>query len=177
MMDQFLTNIEGKAFRMAEIATGNRDEALDIVQEAMFALVKNYSDRQELEWGPLFHRILQSKIRDWYRRSTVKRRLIAWWKTEPQGQGEQSVEEVHALVDKRNRGPLQQLQSDKVTEKLIIAIKALPLRQQQAFMLRAWEGLSVKETAQAMSCSEGSIKTHYARALSVLRKKIEADWS
>ena len=52
---------------MAQIATGNKEEALDIVQDAMFKLVEKYASRDGEEWAPLFHRILQSRIHDWYR--------------------------------------------------------------------------------------------------------------
>ena len=77
-LNRFLASVEKRAYRIAEIATGNRDHALDIVQDAMMALVKNYSHKTEADWGPLFHRILQSKIRDWYRRSRTRNSVFSW---------------------------------------------------------------------------------------------------
>lgn len=160
--------MEKKAFHLARIATGNEDDALEIVQDAMLRLVQRYAGREAQEWGPLFHRILQSRIRDWYRRSVVRNRLRVWF-----GGAHSDDEPLENQPDPYSPGPLQQLEDQRFGSNLERALNALPNRQQQAFLLRAWEGMSVEETAAAMGCSAGSVKTHYSRAVHALRKQLE----
>lgn len=156
---------------MARLATGNTDDALDIVQEAMLKLVQKYGARPEPEWGPLFHRILQSKINDWFRRAGIRARLRGWL-----GPANTAVDPVAELPDEIERDPEQQLQSHRRIDKLEEAVHGLPVRQQQAFLLRTLEGLDVRQTARAMACSEGSVKTHYSRAVHTLREKLGEYW-
>ena len=155
---------------MARLAVGNADDALDIVQDAMLKLVQRYSGRAESEWGALFHRILQRRIYDWYRRNGVRRRWRVWLGGDDPDQGDP----LENFPDASGREPGQQLGNARAMGDLETALAALPLRQQQVFMLRAVEGLDVAQTAQAMGCSTGSVKTHYARALARLRDELKA---
>jgi len=172
-LERFLAGIEARAFRIAEIATGSREDALDLVQDAMMGLASRYADRDESEWAPLFHTILQSRIRDWYRRSRVRNRWRAWVGG---GVEEEEADPVGGLPDLHGPGPAERVASGRALARLEEALRALPLRQQQAFLLRAWEELDVATTARAMRCSEGSVKTHYARALRALRTRLEGSW-
>jgi RNA polymerase sigma-70 factor (ECF subfamily) len=173
-LDRFLAGVERRAFRMAQIATGNEDEALDLVQDAMLKLVQKYGDRSEQDWGPLFHCILQSRIRDWYRRTKVRNRLRELFHSSPAE--EDREDPLEQLPDRTTAAPDERLQRKRACAELDIALRALPLRQQQAFLLRIWEELDVAQTAQAMGCSEGSVKTHLFRALQVLRTRLGEHW-
>ena len=166
----FLAKIERRAFLMARIATGNNDDALDLVQDAMLQLTRNYSRRRPQEWPPLFHRILQSRIRDWYRRSRVRNRWRSWILARDDKDAENPIDTV---ADNHNPGPGEQTIIRQALTALEQALQTLPLRQQQAFLLRAWEEFDVTQTAQAMGCSVGSVKTHYSRAVHTLRKLLE----
>lgn len=157
---------------MAEIATGNKDEALDILQDAMFKLVEKYADRDAKEWGPLFTTILQSRIKDWYRRNQVRNRFRSWFNSKD----EEKDDPIQQAKDEKARTPEQLLQADRRVDELDQAIHELPLRQQQAFLLRTWEGYSVEETARTMKCSTGSVKTHYSRAVHNLRERLGSHW-
>ena len=140
----------------------------------MLKLVQKYGDRTEAEWGPLFHCILQSRIRDWYRRTRVRKRLREFFHgSQDQEDGEDPLEQV---PDRAALSPDDDLQRKRACAELEVALRALPLRQQQAFLLRIWEELDVAQTAQAMGCSEGSVKTHLFRALQVLRKRLGEHW-
>ncbi|MDR4478480.1 MAG: RNA polymerase sigma factor [Nitrospira sp.] len=173
-LDRFLAGIERRAFRMAHIATGNEDEALDLVQDAMLKLAQKYGERDEGEWGPLFHCILQSRIRDWYRRERVRNRLRQFFHgSQDEEEGEDPLERI---ADATAVAPDEEFQRKRACVALDVALRALPLRQQQAVLLRIWEELDVAQTARTMGCSEGSVKTHLFRALHVLRKRLGEHW-
>jgi len=171
-LDRFLESVERRAFIKARLATGNEQEALDIVQDAMFKLVRSYGNRAAGEWGPLFHRILQSRITDWYRRQGVKNRVFAWFGRSANERNYDNTNDPPYPVETIDTGqpePWEHLNGIQIGDALQSAIGDLPLRQQQAFMLRQWDGLSVEETARTMGCSQGSVKTHYSRALANLK--------
>jgi RNA polymerase sigma-70 factor (ECF subfamily) len=173
-LDRFLATVERRALRMAQVATGNNEEALDLVQDAMFKLVQRYADRDGSEWGPLFHCILQSRIRDWYRRTRVRNRWREWF-GKPR-HDDNDVQDLLETVADPQAAPDEELKRKRACTALDEALRTLPLRQQQAFLLRAWEELDVAQTAAAMKCSEGSVKTHFFRAVRALRKQLGDHW-
>lgn len=172
ILDRFLAGVQKRAWRMAQIATGNSDDAFDIVQDSMLKLVEKYPDKPESELGPLFFCILQSRIRDWYRRSSVRNRFRSWLLDDE----DDDADPLQSMEDPSSRSGEELLMAERSIEVLNSALHELPLRQQQVFLLRAWEGLDVRQTAQAMKCAEGSVKTHYSRALTALRSKLGDHW-
>ena len=166
-LNRFLAEVERRALRIAEIGVRDRDDALDLVQDAMIKLVRNYAARPSDEWAPLFYRILQNGVRDWHRRQAVRNRVMVWF-----GRGKSDDDEfdvVAAAPDPIGRAPDEELQNSEAMDSLELAVHGLPARQREAFMLRTFEGLDVAGTAVAMGCSEGSVKTHYSRAIHSLR--------
>ena len=169
-LSQFLAGVEVRAFKIAQAALRHEDDALDAVQDAMLQLARAYSDRPAEEWKPLFYRILENRIRDMQRRRTVRGRVMAWLPFRAADEDEEPDPIAQAPSDEPTPG--RRLEIEEAMRALDGALEALPRRQQQAFMLRTLEGMDVAQTAVAMGCSEGSVKTHYFRALQSLRAQL-----
>jgi len=169
-LNRFLAEVERRALRIAEIGVRDRDEALDLVQDAMIKLVQKYSDRDSVEWPPLFYRILRNGVRDWHRRAAVRNRVMVWFSHVSRDGEDYDV--VASAPDPFSRSPDEEVSNDEAMNSLETAVHELPARQREAFMLRTFEGLDVAGTAVAMGCSEGSVKTHYFRAIHSLRETL-----
>jgi RNA polymerase sigma-70 factor (ECF subfamily) len=172
-LERFLADVERRALRMAQLAVGDADAALDIVQDAMIRLARRYADRPAEEWRPLFFRILANRITDHQRRGSVRRRVIAW--LAPRADDDES-DPIAELPDPAPVGPDAALERGEAMVALEAALGRLPPRQREAFLLREFEGLDVAATALAMDCSEGSVKTHYFRAVHALRAALGEHW-
>lgn len=168
-LEIFLAGVEARAFRIASVALANEADALDAVQEAMIRLARSYGGRPESDWAPLFHRILVNSIRDSLRRRRVRSR----WLRPLLGVGAAEPSQPWPEPEDPAGDALAGLEAEDTWRVLAQGLRALPDRQREAFVLRALEGLDVAESARAMGCSEGSVKTHYFRAVQALRGRLE----
>jgi RNA polymerase sigma-70 factor (ECF subfamily) len=168
-LDRFLAGVERRALGIATLALRSRVEAEDAVQDAMIRLVRRYAGRPEAEWRPLFYRILGNRITDFRRRERVRRAVTAIWSM---GAGdERTADPVESAVDPRGR-PDQVLEGEELLARIESVLARLSARQREAFLLRNFEGLDVGQAAVAMGCSEGSVKTHYFRAMQALEEAL-----
>lgn len=172
-LDRFLRSVEASAFRIALVSVRDRDEALDIVQDAMMRLATRYARRPVAEWKPLFYRILQNRIRDFGRRRSVRQRVLSFFG----GQDGDDVDPIVAAPGPASDDPLSRLADAEAMAALEQALTQLSVRQRETFMLRCLESLDVAETARALGISDGSVKTHYSRALASLRVILGEHWS
>jgi len=174
-LEEFLKYIERRAFHMARLSTRQIDDAHDIVQEAMYKLIEKYAHKQPLDWKPLFFTILNSKITDYYRRNSIKDKVFFKSKATPAEDDYYLDWESYSATASGTSGPDAQFIQQRNIHELSRCIEQLSHRQKQAFMMRCWEGYSTQETANLMACSEGSVKTHYSRAISKLRNMLEVN--
>ena len=166
----FMQDVTGRALVMMESATqGHNGIAMDLVQEAFISLHKSYAEKSTDEWYPLFYTILTNKLQDWRRKEARRASPFSLFRKVSLDSDD---EEAMDVVDESTPNPLQFLDQALAVEEIQDAISRLPVRQQQAFMLRAWEGFDTQTTAQIMDCSEGSVKTHYHRAIQGLRSSL-----
>jgi len=148
------------------------------VQDAMLKLSEKYGAKPLAELPMLFQRILQNTIRDYYRRYKVR----ATWTTQLSsmltgkdgGEEADPLETLAAGIESNAaETPHARLEQSQVLAIIEEEIKELPPRQREAFLMRYWEDMDIAETAAAMGCSEGSVKTHYSRAVHALREQLE----
>lgn len=175
--DRFLASVQARALRLAQVALRNVDDAHDAVQVAMMRLAENYATRPSAEWRPLFYRILYNGIRDIQRRHGVRRRFFGLLPGSTARADEEPGPDPIEQVPDGLPDPSERLVAAQAVAELERALQRLPARQLEAFSLRCLEGLDVAATAAAMGCSEGSVKTHYFRALQALRADLAEVWT
>ena len=163
-LDAFLAGIDARAFRFAEIALRNRDDALDAVQDAMMKMLA-YRDRAPSEWSPLFWSILRNRIVDLQRRGLFRLRWLVPGSSNDEGEPLDWADD--------SPDPSRNNDSREAWTRISAALRKLPARQREAFTLRVLEELDVADTARVMGCSEGSVKTHLSRAREAMQKQLE----
>lgn len=177
-LSDFLRSVEKRAFKRAVYSVRDEDAALYIVQDAMIKLAENYADRPSAEWPPLFQRILANATMDWFRRQKVRGSLFrnfSDFESASDDPDHDFLETLEALAGSAGaESAMDALSREQVLSMIEAAIGELPGRQREAFLLRYWEELDVAETAEAMGCSEGSVKTHCSRAVHALAKALKA---
>jgi RNA polymerase sigma-70 factor, ECF subfamily len=177
-LSDFLEDVERRAFKQALYAVRKQESALDVVQDAMMKLAASYGDRPPAELPLLFQRILQNTIRDYFRREKVRNVWVSLFSSN--SRSDDSGDEFDLLdtyMPEESTGGGSS--ADKIERAQTLAlieaeVQKLPGRQREAFLMRYWQELDIAETAIAMGCSEGSVKTHCSRATHALAHALKA---
>ena len=142
-INRFLSSVQNSGYRMALLATSNRDDALELVQESMLQLVNKYAERPDNELKILFYRILSSRITDWYRKTAFRKKFQVFFSKEQY----HKADPLQELCIDVQLPMTEQLDNSRMIKRLTQALTRLSKRQRQTFLLRAWQGFNVKETA------------------------------
>jgi RNA polymerase sigma-70 factor (ECF subfamily) len=182
-LDSFLAEVQSKAYHIAYGALWDEELALDVVQDSMLRFVQYYSGKPHGEWPALFRTVLNSRINDQRRKrllANTKRKLVSLtgMGMSEVGRDEQMAEadlpsEMH---DAGFSGPEAQTTGGQLKHRIEAALCQLAERQRQVFLLREQMGLSIRETAETLGCSENSIKQHHFRALRAMRRLLSEVW-
>ncbi len=177
----FLASIERRAFKQAVYAVRDDEAALDIVQDAMLRLAEKYPDKPAAELPPLFQRILQNVIHDHFRRQKVRNLWTTLLSALQAPAGDRDGVDYDPLDtflpgehDETAENAANIVESGQIVKIIEAEIQRLPTRQREAFIMRYWQDMDVAETAAAMGCSEGSVKTHCSRATHTLATALRA---
>jgi RNA polymerase sigma-70 factor (ECF subfamily) len=177
-LSELLASVERRAYKQALFAVRDEHTALDIVQDAMLKLAEKYGDKPVAELPMLFQRILQNTIRDHYRRQKVRSMWTSLMSSLIPTHQEDDFDPLESLQDDDNNSqaakPDAALEQTQLIDIIETELRKLPARQREAFLLRYWEDMDTAETAAAMGCSEGSVKTHCSRATHALAAALKA---
>jgi RNA polymerase sigma-70 factor (ECF subfamily) len=179
-LSDFLKSVERRAFKQAVYATRNDEAALDVVQDAMIKLAQSYGDRPSSEFPPLFQRILQNRLKDYFRREKLRNAWVSLFSsfTHSRHEEEEDFDLLESYVSAESAQTVEsgaeRLERAQILEIIENEVEKLPARQREAFLMRYWHDMDVAETAKAMGCSEGSVKTHCSRATKTLSEALNA---
>ncbi|MFC7513980.1 RNA polymerase sigma factor [Herbaspirillum sp. GCM10030257] len=178
-LSDFLESVERRAFKQAVYAVRKDESALDIVQDAMIKLAEKYGDKPAAELPLLFQRILQNTIHDYFRREKVRSTWVSLFSSLGSDNADADNYDVLETYEAEEGSQAAESSADKVERDQVLAvieqeIQKLPGRQREAFLMRYWQDMDVAETAAAMGCSEGSVKTHCSRATHTLAQALRA---
>lgn len=177
-LSDFLKSVEKRAFKRTVYAVRDDEAALDIVQESMIKLAQKYGDHAASEFPMLFQRIMSNTTMDWFRRQKSRNAIFSNLSDFESGGDDGDfdlLETLEALDDSQvTEGADIATSRGQMLQIIDAEVQKLPARQREAFLLRYWEEMDVAETAAAMGCSEGSVKTHCSRAVAALSKSLKA---
>jgi RNA polymerase sigma-70 factor (ECF subfamily) len=177
-LSDFLKGVEKRAFKRSVYHVRNDEAALDIVQDSMMKLAEHYGHKPPAELPMLFQRILSNCTLDWFRRQKTRNALFSnlgdFESTADDGDFDLLETLDRSSTSDQVESAETSTQRAQVLHQIEVEIQALPARQREAFLMRYWEELDVAETAAAMGCSEGSVKTHCSRAVQALHKALKA---
>lgn len=144
-----------RALRLAYLLAGDRDAAEDAVAEAFARTYEKWRAGKVGDVGPYVRRAVHNQVKN-QRRAIARRR---------------AYEQRRRGDDRGQAGPTGQVAA---RDALLDLLERLPHRQRAAIVLRYYEGCSEAETAEALGCRPGTVKSLTSRGTQALRQHAEA---
>ncbi|MEY2618232.1 MAG: hypothetical protein RL522_1234 [Pseudomonadota bacterium] len=180
-LSDFLRSVEKRAYKRSLYHVRDEEAALDIVQDSMMKLAEHYGDKPADELPMLFQRILSNCTLDWFRRQKTRNALfsnLGDFESDTDDGGGADFDLLETYLSPHASEQVESAEDATRRAQILREIEAqileLPARQREAFLMRYWEDMDVAETAAAMGCSEGSVKTHCFRAVQALSSALKA---
>lgn len=148
-----------RAYAIAYDMMGTHEDAEDVSQEAFIRVYQSIKGfRGEAAFSSWFYRI-------------VVNLCISWWRREVKYKGN-LLNEEHAGLEKQNysEDPEKALRAKEIARHVNQALQELSPKQRAVFVLRHYQGLSMKEIGEVLKCSEGTVKSQLFRAINRLQE-------
>lgn len=168
--DQLVELYKQRAYTLAYRWLENREDALDICQEAFLRMYRALE-----RWRP------RSSIFTWLYRVIINlsidlRRKRLREKAVPLEQEGGEFGQGVLPIASSEISPSRAADLKHLGRSIYEAAMLLPKRQQKAFVLRFYEGLQIREIALVMRCSEGAVKASLFQAVRKMRKMLAPQW-
>lgn len=168
VFDTLFTRYQKRTYRLVQRFVSNHEDALDLTQDAFIRAYQGLADfKSQCQFYSWLYRITVNLCIDFLRKKARSEVMLY--------ESDDSEEIPMANVpDLRSESPSKALENKELRAQLRKAIRRLPPKQRQVFILRHWDGLSLKDIAATVGRSDGTVKAHLFHAHRNLRKHLRA---
>ena len=164
--DTLFTRYQKRTYRLVQRFISNREDALDLTQDAFIRAYQGLGDfKSQCQFYSWLYRITVNLCIDFLRKKARSEVLLY--------DSDESGELPMANIpDPRSESPAKAVENKELRTHIRKAVRRLPPKQRQIFILRHWDGLSLKDIAAVVGRSDGTVKAHLLHAHRNLRKHL-----
>ena len=164
--DTLFTRYQKRTYRLVQRFISNREDALDLTQDAFIRAYQGLGDfKSQCQFYSWLYRITVNLCIDFLRKKSRSEVLLY--------DSDESGELPMANIpDPRAESPAKAVENKELRTHIRKAVRRLPPKQRQIFILRHWDGLSLKDIAAVVGRSDGTVKAHLLHAHRNLRKHL-----
>lgn len=164
--EELARRYQGRVYAVAYRVTGNREDALDVAQDALLKAYRKIGSWQPTGgFLPWLMRLTANQAIDHLRKRRRRRQEHLDEAFVPESEG--------AAVEPVVMGPERSAHAQEIDVRVRLALDVLSPAQKTVFVLRHYEDLPLADIAGAMGCTVGSVKVHLFRALKKMRRELK----